>query len=441
MYENKGLTKENLYSKIFKESQNNYNDASIRNLLSDLTVLSEKFLAHSRFEKDRFEFNEKSLRELIDRRLTGLFEKKLKMAEETFDSEEFAGEEQYYKKFVIEEMKSSAIQFADNLKLYKDDSNLKSSEYLSYFYLIKIFKCINFFQFQKQYNVNSDFKMAENLLCNLNLENVMQLMKQKSGNEKDFRILSVYYKMYKAISNPSDEKLYFDYKKALLENENLFSLLERYGLFVCLNNSGIMKIDLGNEKFFKECFEVYTTMAEKNLYSAYAGYFPLSAYTGIINTGLAANEFKKTEDIIYAYSDKLNPDYKETALNYSLAQLNFYLKKYDRSLEYISKTDTEFSHLKFHIKILLIKIYFEQEDYDSLYYTIDSFRHFLNKNKLVGETYKKEFGNFIKILDLIVKYRSLKDKKVYFNIKQLLENKAIASRRWLLSKFAELDKK
>ncbi|MEO8666739.1 MAG: hypothetical protein ABI462_14705 [Ignavibacteria bacterium] len=439
-YNNKDLTKEKLYSKVFAEAKNNYNDASLRNLLSDLIVLSEKFLAHYTFEKDRFEFNEKSLRELIDRKLTVLFDKKLKLAEESFQSGEFEGEQQYYKKFVVEELRSSGSQFADNLKLYKDESNLKASEYLSYFYLIKIFKLINFFQFQKQYNLHNEFAFAENLLSNLDLEKVMQYMKDNVKNEKDFLILSVYYKMYKTISEPADEKFYYEYKKALAENENLFSLLERYGLYVCLNNSGIMKIDLGNEKFFKECFEIYITMGEKDLYSAYSGYFPLSAYTGIVNTGLAANEFKKTEEIIYSYSDKLNPDYKEAALNHSLAQLNFYLKNYERALEFINKTDTEFSHFKFHIKILLLKIYFEKEDYDSLYYTIDSFKHFLGKNKLVGETYKKEFGSFIKILDLIVKYRSLKDKKIYFNIKQLLENKAIASRRWLASKFGELDK-
>ena len=31
--------------------------------------------------------------------------------------------------------------------------------------------------------------------------------------------------------------------------------------------------------------------------------------------------------------------------------------------------------------------------------------HFIGKNKLVGLNYKKEFNNFLTMLDLLVKYR------------------------------------
>lgn len=75
-YDNKNLTKEKLYAGIFTNVTKEFNDASIRNLLSDLTVLAERYLSIMRFEKDRFEFTEKVLRELSERKLTGLFEKK-----------------------------------------------------------------------------------------------------------------------------------------------------------------------------------------------------------------------------------------------------------------------------------------------------------------------------------------------------------------------------
>ena len=70
------------------------------------------------------------------------------------------------------------------------------------------------------------------------------------------------------------------------------------------------------------------------------------------------------------------------------------------------------------LKILSLKIYFETDDYDSLYYTADSFTHFLNKNKIVGENYRLEFINFIRILDLIVKYKLGKEQKHFKKIKK-----------------------
>jgi len=104
----------------------------------------------------------------------------------------------------------------------------------------------------------------------------------------------------------------------------------------------------------------------------------------------------------------------------------------------ILKIDTEFSQFKFHLKILSMKIFYQSEDYDSMYYTADSFTHFLSKNKIVGKNYRDELKRFIRILDLLVKYKLGKDEKHFYKLKQLLENNAIASKRWLNEKFKEL---
>lgn len=438
-YQNKNLIKENLYQQIFFNGKNfpDYNDASLRNLLSDLMILAEKFLAHISFESDDFYFNERILKELSERKLVRIFEKNLKTGESAIIKKEFEGEGVYYKKFVIEELKSSSSQFYDDLKLYKSDFNIKASEYLTYFYFIKIFKMINFFEFQKQYNIDNLSNIAEKVIKELNFSHILESVKQKSMD--DYLILSVYIKMYQALANPDDDEYYFNFKKKVLENDNLFSLLERYGLYICMTNSCVQKIDKGNEKFFKECFEIYKIMFEKNLFDVYPGYFSMTTFTAIVTTGVAAKEFDRVEKFIKEYSEKLNPEHKSDALNYSLAQLNFNKKEFGKALEYISQTDTEFSNFKFQLKILLLKIYFELGDYDSLYYTSDSFTHFLNKNKIVGKNYKIEFNNFIKILDLLIKFKFNKEQKYSFKIKKSLENTAIASRRWLIEKFKELN--
>lgn len=432
-YKNPKLTKEYLFGKIFSGGNKNkpFNDASIRNLLSDLLILAEKFLSHIRFEKDSFDFYEKCLREMVDRKLESVFDKKIKSAEEVLNFSEFTGEEYFYHKYVLEELKSFSSQFADNLKLYKDGSLKKASEYLSYFFLIRNFKMVNFFEFQKMYNVNHETNIAEKIISNSEIE----MFIEKNPDSESQKIMMIYYKMYKALSNPEDDGCYFDYKNNLLENDYRFSMLEKYGLYVCLTNSCIQKIDIGKDAFFKECFDVYKIMFEKDLFSAYSGYFAMTTFSAIVNTGIAAKEFDRVEKFIYEYSEKVNPEHKEDALSYSLAQLNFGKKNFSKALEFISKTNTEFSNFKFHLKLLSMKIYFELGDYDSLYYAIDSFQHFINKNKIVGKNYKNEFNNFTRILDLIVKHKHNPNEKLFYKIKMQLENKSIAGRRWLIEKF------
>jgi len=438
-YDNKNLTKDKLFAGIFSIGSKEYNDASIRNLFSDLTVLAERYLSFMRFEKDRFDFSEKFLRELSERKLTGIFEKKVKSLEELIIISEFDGEEYFYKKFVIEELKSSSRQFGDNLKLYRDNSGIRSSEYLSYFYLIKIFKLVNFFEFQKQYNVYNEKNFAVRLLEGFNLEKAINDLEKKTSSEKDVKMLKVYYKMYKSITNPGSDDFYFNFKESLFENDSSFSLLERLGLYICLTNSCVKKIDSGRDNFSKECFDIYMLMFEKDLYSVYPGYFPMSAFSTVIHTGAASGEFKRVEEFINSYSLKLNSEHAIDAVNYSRALICFYKKEYERALEYISKTDTDFSQFKFLLKILLLKIYYETGDYESLYYASDSFQHFLNKNKLVDDNYKTNFSNFIKMLDLIVRYRSIKEDKILYKIEEQLKNKSMAGKKWLKEKFYELN--
>lgn len=435
-YDNENLTKENLFAKIFRTEKFFYNDASIRNLLSDLMILSEKFLSYLSFEKDKFEVMEKCLKELSERKLPLVFEKKLNSAEALLNDKEFENETQYFKKFVLEELKSSSIQFSDDLKLYKDDSLIKSTDYLTYFYLIKIFKVINYIGFRKQYNIDSSMHIAEKILAQLNIKEILSSVKDIS--KKDYQIFFVYFNMYKTLSDPLNYESYFEFKKTLLEYDNLFVPLEKYGLYVFLSNSCVQKIDNGNEKFFKECFEIYGIMFDKKIFDVYPGYLAMTTFTSVLITGLAAGEFEKVEKFVLQYSEKLNPEHKKDGINYANSQLHFYKKNYGKALECIIKTDTEFSSFKYHLKITSLKIFYETGDYDSLYYTSDAFTHFINKNKMVGSTYKEEFRNFIKILDLMVKHKLKKDKEYVDKIKMLLDNNKIASKRWLLEKFGEL---
>ena len=437
-YEHKNLTKENLFISIFTDSDKTsaFNDASIRNLLSDLMILAEKFLGHTEAEKDRFFFNEKILKGLENRNLAGVFEKRIKTAEDVLNNNLFEGEEDFYKKFILEELKSNNSQYYDNLKLYKSDFILKASDYLTYYYLIRTFKMINFFEWQKQYNIDQSSGIAVEILKGVNLDEIAE--KTKARSSEDHEILSVYIKMYYALTDPGNDERYYSYKIILTEHDSLFSSLEKYGLYICLANCCVQKIDIGNEKFNKECFEVYKLMFGKKVFDAYPGYFSMTTYTAILHTGLSSENYEEVEKFIENYSGRLNPEHREDALNYSYAQLNFYKKQFGKSLEYISRTDTEFSNFKYHLKVLVLKIYYETEDYDSMYYAADSFSHFLNKNKMVRGRYREEFSNFIKTLDLLVKYRLGKDEKLLFRIRKLTDGSNTASRNWLKKKFEEI---
>lgn len=433
-YDDKDLSKEFLYSKLFKEKNSTveYNDASVRNLLSDLLILSEKYLAFINFENDKFSFNESLLKALSERKLQGAFERKVKSVEDTILTAEFSGEDDYFKKYLIEELKSANSQFSDDLKLYKTNYLINASDYLTYYYLLRIFKMVNFFEWQKQYNTDNPLTIAESIVRGINIEELIDKVKYKSA--KDQMILTVYYYMYLALKNPDNEEMYFEFKKFLTKHCRLFSLLEQYGLYICLTNSCVQKIDLGKTYFNNECFSVYRIMLNKKLFESYPGYFSMTTFTAIVNTGISSGNYTEVEKFINEYSIKLHPVHRKDSENYALALLNFSRENYIKALEYVSLTETEFTNFKYHLKIIMLKSFYELSDYESLYYTADSFSHFLNKNKVVGKNYRKEFNSFIKALDLLVKYKSGKETKHFDRLCLFLKERSFTGKSWIKEK-------
>lgn len=438
-YNSKKLTKEYIFKLIYSDNKENpeYNDASLRNLFSDLLILSEKFLAYLNFEKRKFQFSEKLLVELAERKLPALFDKNLKSAEDLYIKSSFHDEEDYLNKFVLEELKSSSSQFFDNLKFYKSDHILKASDYLTYFYLIRIFKMINFLEFQKQYNIKSEITIAEIIINEINANDVLNKVKEKS--ERDYQILSVYFSMFYSLKNPDNDSYYFEFKNNLTKYDFLFPPLEQYGLYVCLTNCCIQKIDRGRYNFHAECFKVYKIILEKKLFDSYPGFFSMTTFTAIVKTGIESGEYEEVEKFTFEYSGKLNPLHKNDALNYSMALVSFSRKQFSKTLEYVSLTNVEFTNFKYHLKIIMLKSLFELSDYETLYYIADSFAHFLSKNKMVSENYKAAFSNFIKSLDLLVKYKCEKDKKYLDKLNIFISEKSFAGKKWIIDKLNELN--
>ena len=178
-------------------------------------------------------------------------------------------------------------------------------------------------------------------------------------------------------------------------------------------------------------------MHEKELFKVYPGYFPISTFTAVLNTGLAVEEYDFLNNFIELYSPALNPENKDSAVNYAMAQMYFRKKEFGKTLEHISLTDTDFKNFKFHLKLLALKSYYELRDDDALYYLSDSFLHFINNNKNVNDHYRVEFSNFIRAIDQLVKYRLKGFDKYLHRVEEILSRGEVASPVWLKSKLDE----
>lgn len=87
----------------------------------------------------------------------------------------------------------------------------------------------------------------------------------------------------------------------------------------------------------------------------------------------------------------------------------------------------------------MLKIYYEQKSFESAISLIDSFSHFLSKNKIVPVLEKERFGKFLKYLNVLIKIQTGSAYAKDLNLKkEILNSGNIISKRWLIEKVDQL---
>ncbi|MDQ3022290.1 MAG: hypothetical protein M3R36_17225 [Bacteroidota bacterium] len=93
-------------------------------------------------------------------------------------------------------------------------------------------------------------------------------------------------------------------------------------------------------------------------------------------------KLKELDKFIKENSGRLNPEIKNTFLNYCHSCLAFENKKYENALNFLSKINFDHYQLKFLIKNLTLKIYYEQKQYEAIFSLIDSLQTHCHKRKV-----------------------------------------------------------
>jgi len=123
--------------------------------------------------------------------------------------------------------------------------------------------------------------------------------------------------------------------------------------------------------------------------------------------------------------------------NFAKANINFCIGNYEEAIEYLSTISNGLQQLKYDVKCLLLKIYYELNYTQDFNYIHDSFRQFLKNNSTVSESKRTKYLNFINCLCELMKLkegRSLKPAE--FLKKEISEISEIAHKAWLMEKAA-----
>lgn len=247
--------------------------------------------------------------------------------------------------------------------------------------------------------------------------------------------VEVYYLCYQAITDQQNEHWFTELRQSIERNQACFARAEQRDLLLFATNYCIRRLNEGKAIFIREAFELYCL----NLSAGFLiedGILPESTFGNIVTLAAKLKEYSWAKTFIEENKSFLKPIFQTPLFHFSMGRLHYEEGDFDTSLQHLLKVETKAGFLLLGTKILQLKIYFEQQEFDLMEYLLDSLRVYLQRRKDLG--YRKQ--NYEQILYF---FRKLIEVPFLSKIKQQAFRKEVenaqgfSEKEWVLERLGQ----
>ncbi len=415
------LTKQSVWKILYGNQP--FNDAKLRRLASELTQHGLSFLAMEDHRSDPLHEITHTLPRLNSPGLTKHFRGLLRQSEKLSEKSGLRNGAYHLNRFHIEHC---AHQFREGAgQKHVEFQHLEQADFhLDCFYIT---------QKLKHYCDALDYKNFRSDTASIQLFPSFLDHLQDSRYLKEISV-NAYYLVARMRLEPSDESHYRELKALLNDNHRHFPRRELRALYSYLMNYCIdTHINAGHKEYFHELFDLFRIVIEHEIIIENGTIKP-QIYKNIITVGLHIKAFSWVEWFIERYTEMLPKDQQENAYTYNLAKVYFHQRQYHKVIEQLREVEYKSQVYALGGKLMLLKTYFELDEFLALDSLIDSFRIYLRRNRNISREVRQQYLNvlrFAKKLSRVSPYDQEEVKKV----RQQIEHcNALAAKSWLLEK-------
>jgi len=379
-----------IFKTVFPKEEYDY--FKLKNIASDLLALGKEFLSVSMFNSNEHIKNKFLLEQFRDRNLDSMFLQLYKSYFEKLDTHPVRDEYYFSKQFdLAEELKCYYSPREPNF--HQNLFQVQLDNFVS-FSLIKLTRLYNTMLHEnKQNNSLFDLKMFE--------ETFQYIKNNKIENNP--ALLMFYYIVL--LQKENNEKYFFKLKKLVNENFYRFSHFDIYMYFLhmagfCAEMYNVKcRTDFAKEHFLlsKENFDRGTIEMGKIMYPDFMNH---------VKIAVRVEEYEWAEKYMNKFKDSLTEEYKNETLNFCYGYISYRKGNLEKALDLLSQSNFPNFILKVQVKILLLQIYYEKEFYEQAFAMIDTFKHYLHREKNLIEGYRKSFGEFARITNELIRIKS-----------------------------------
>jgi hypothetical protein len=421
------LDKQLVFHKIFETEA--FDDKRFRKLCSDLLDLGESYLALEIYQSNPLHQANYLLQAVHQRQLEKMYNSATNSVKNLSAKQFQRPASYYYYQYEIEKN----LYKLQNLEVKRASKNsiqlINLTEIvnnLDYFYISEKLK---YYCSLLSWNkiVSLDHKI-------LFIDEIIQIAEKEEF--KHIPPIAIYLKIYYTYIEFENEEHYFDLKKLITNNLEIFPIDEAKDIIDSVINYTIQKHNRGKLEYLQESLDLYRAALEKEVIYVNGELTPWT-FKNIVTAGLRLTEFEWTENFIKEYGHKINIAFRKNAINYNIATLNFHQKKYKEVIPLLQKVEYDEEYYSLSSKVQLLITYFELNEMEVLSAFLDSFKIYIKRNKNIPSDNKSRYSNLIAFARKIIKHQDADNAQIT-KLKTEISQSTSVAKPWLLEKVDEL---
>lgn len=254
----------------------------------------------------------------------------------------------------------------------------------------------------------------------------------ESTNLMEVPAIALYFYCYQAITSGTESDFYA-LRKELKNKQEDMPKLERNAFLTLAINYCIKQLNLGKDRFIREALDLYRTGLETKTLIINDN-LSRFAYKNIVALGLKLDEYDWVNTFINDYAPYLEEAHRASNQNYNMARLFFAKKEFQKAMPMLARIDDKDLLLKLDSKVMLLKMYYEMEEFDALDSLLSSFKmQLLRKKKVIGY-HQLHYLNIVKFTQKMCRLNRNDKEKVQALRKEVEENTMVIEKEWLLER-------
>lgn len=396
--------------------------------------LLEQFLAQEWFQRNESRQQLALLQQLRHRKHDQHYEKVRKKTEKALRQAGRQDSEQYW---LLYQLAGETDAYFDQRQIRQHDQSIQDKQdYLDQFFIAEKLKDACEMRVRRKI-LKVDFRPGF-------LEAALKEIERRPKQFQKLPAIFVYYRIYRMLTE-ADPAQYFEALSNLQVQEQYFSDTELKTIYNYFQNYCIEQINNNRAGFLNELFKLYQSQLDKGLMIE-DGFLSEWHYKNIVTTAIRLNEMDWCYEFIRAFKEKLPPEARENAYRFNLANFYYAAGRLPEVLPLLTQVTYKDLRYSLGAKALLLRTYYDLDEFEALYSLTGSFRQFLLRNKLMADSKRTGYHNLFKFTQRAARIKAQtgyrNTNKLARELQKLVDDiqaaGAIFNKLWLEEKVAEL---